>query len=283
MRIAIVLISLVLLLGIAGNVEAQEGYQFGENWKGQFYNTLDLTGAIVAQVNYPTGFDNLDWGTGSPFLGVNADGWSAVFQTTAMFDQSPYEFKIAYGGSVVVYLDNRVFIDPGDTDGDNIRGRTEMTAGLHTITIVYADTGETANLAFNWVRVDVLIDDTSLLDALNNANSQLAGLQNPLTSPQGTPILPAVNMQQIFGWVKWIFSPATAEELFGPFAGIYWHLGIYIWARIALLVVYGIVFVATYLIRWVIWIIRLIMDIINAAQAIAGALINVGIKLLSRA
>src|SRR5687767_600321 len=53
----------------------------GQNWAGQFYNTPDLTGSVVATALFQTGL-NKNWGAAPPtdgagatIPGVNADNW----------------------------------------------------------------------------------------------------------------------------------------------------------------------------------------------------------------
>ncbi len=60
---------LAIALGMVLLVALQPGLiahaEFGTNWTGIFYNTTDLTGALVDTGTYPNGL-NENWGTGSP-------------------------------------------------------------------------------------------------------------------------------------------------------------------------------------------------------------------------
>jgi len=112
------------------------------------------------------------------------------------------------------------------------------------------------------------VADDEWYSALDDANNALGGLNNPLTAPDGTPLLPTVNWAMIFGYAKWLISPGAADELAGPFAGIFIHLGIFLAMRFALIVVYIVVFLAVYLIKWVVWLFKFLLTVIGAISGL---------------
>lgn len=121
-----------------------------------------------------------------------------------------------------------------------------------------------------------------IFDTLQSANDQLASIDAPLTSPNGTPLLPSETGSLIFGYAKWLISPGGAAEIFGPFAGIVSHLSIYLAAQLALALVYSIAYAATYLIRWVVWLFKLILMIIAAIAEILGVVWDIAGGILSK-
>lgn len=118
------------------------------------------------------------------------------------------------------------------------------------------------------------LPNRELLDALQDADAEMAGVDGSLLAPDGHPILPAQTGALIFGYAKWLMSPSTTDELFGPFAGVISHLSIYIVAIIALVLIYSIIFAATYFIRWVIWFFKLIMQIVVAIASVVDTVIG---------
>lgn len=124
----------------------------------------------------------------------------------------------------------------------------------------------------------VQVPGADLLDALQDANDSLGELSGPLTSPEGAPLLPNINMNQVFGYAKWLLSPTAAQELLGPFAPIVSHTGILIGLMIAMIVVYIVIFALVYLISWVVWVFKLILMIIQAVASVADSLIGGVVK-----
>lgn len=109
---------------------------------------------------------------------------------------------------------------------------------------------------------------SNLIDIVKQADDAFHGVNVPLESPDGSPLLPNETGSTIFGYAKWLLSPATAEEIAGPFAPIVSALGFLIIAEITLLGVYGVVYIAMYLVRWVVWIFKLLMAVIQTIAAI---------------
>lgn len=117
------------------------------------------------------------------------------------------------------------------------------------------------------------VPNEDIYNGLSSANDGLQSVGNqPLTAPNGLPLLPTVNLTVIFAYMKWIVSGQAAAQVTGPFAPLITALGIYIAMRMSLIVVYGVVYVVTYIARWIVWIFKLIMAIVQAVgSALSGA------------
>lgn len=124
--------------------------------------------------------------------------------------------------------------------------------------------------------VMLTLPEQELNQGLADANDQLESADVPLSAPDGIPLLPAETGSVVFGYAKWITSPVTAQELMGPFANVYYHVGYLIAVDVALVAVYAIIYGAVYVIRWVIWLYRSIVQIIGTI----GSLTLPGIVLL---
>lgn len=108
--------------------------------------------------------------------------------------------------------------------------------------------------------------DLPFNDAINylaTANANVEDAPEDLTNP-GVAVLPQENGNQIFSYAKWLISPTAANEVFGPFGTLAVHLGAAIALVIFLAIVYFLIFVISLLIRFVIWIIKRILDAIEA-------------------
>jgi hypothetical protein len=116
-----------------------------------------------------------------------------------------------------------------------------------------------------------------LMEALATQNANGQELPTNLEAPNGVPLLPATDGREVFGYVKWLVSPVAAQELFGPFATIFTHIGLYIVAVFSMMSVYGIVYALSWVIRWVVFLYKLIAEnvvfIIIVTVVVAVALV----------
>lgn len=113
-----------------------------------------------------------------------------------------------------------------------------------------------------------------VIGIIHDADQSLGALGGDLTHPDGSPLLPNYNGQLLFGLVKYVISPVTAEALTGPFSPIFIALGLLLLLNIALIAVYLVVYIAVYLVRWAIWLFRLILAIMQAVAAAANGVIG---------
>lgn len=127
-----VLLALVIVPGLLVN-ETVEAQITGTNWVGTFYNNTDLSGNPVAtNVQYPTGVC-ANWGnnppsagsasqcvSGSQIAGVNADNFSARFESTQNIAQAgQYSFTVRHNDGVRVFINGvQVFNDFGPITPD---------------------------------------------------------------------------------------------------------------------------------------------------------------------
>ncbi len=149
-------VMLALLALPIGNVLAQA--QFGTGWNAQFFNSADLTGAVVFTQAFPSGI-NVNWGTSSPAPGVvNEDNWSARFESVQLFNQGTYEFVVASDDGVRVFIDNVLVLDRfvGRTLTTD-RFQSTLTAGTHTLRLEYFDSIDQAALQFQWFQVSGVV------------------------------------------------------------------------------------------------------------------------------
>lgn len=116
----------------------------------------------------------------------------------------------------------------------------------------------------------IMPPDADISDGLVQGDALLNSVNRPL-SPG---LVPNENGAFVFGAIKWLTAPATADEIAGPFAPAYSHIGILLWMMVAMVTVYLIVYVAIYIVRWVVWIIKMILLLIQAVVQAAGGLVG---------
>lgn len=112
--------------------------------------------------------------------------------------------------------------------------------------------------------------DNDIFSGLSQADSALSSVNQPL-SPG---LVPNQNGALVFGIIKWLTAAATADELFGPFAPVLSHVGIFLAMDVALVAIYAVVYFAVYVVRWVIWLIKTIFLIIQTIASTATGLIG---------
>lgn len=124
--------------------------------------------------------------------------------------------------------------------------------------------------------VPVIVEAGNLWTGLADANNTLNSL-GPGSVGSGVP---NETGRQLFGYVKWLVSPSSADELAGPFAPLISHTGVFIALLFALILVYAIVWAVIWILRFIYWLYRLIVQIIDlvlqVAQVIGSAVGQVG-------
>ena len=114
-RYLLLSLGLIALMALLPGIAVQA--EFGTNWVGTFYNTVDLSGPVIDTGTYPNGL-NLNFGTGQPvdigagrvMSGVHADGFSARFVSTQTFTGGDYTFTLSFEAGARLYIDGaRVF------------------------------------------------------------------------------------------------------------------------------------------------------------------------------
>lgn len=189
--LALVWSAFALLLGIVSAQTATPtslaGQTFtGTNWVAQFYNSADLSGAVVATANFPSGI-NKDWGTGAPsdgnnvpISGVNADNWSARFVTTAQIGAGLYSFLITVDDGARVYIDGNLIMDTfSSTTLIGQAATVSLAGGNYTIIIDYNDKSGNARLQFSW-------STTTGTPAVTNTPAPLA--EGEITGVRGSAV-----------------------------------------------------------------------------------------------
>lgn len=119
--------------------------------------------------------------------------------------------------------------------------------------------------------VPIPLPTQQMYEQMATANAILADAPVDLSRPENVPILPDENGRQMFGYIKWILSPAATDEWAGPFAPIFQHIGIGIALVFALMGVYGSIYIVANVGSWVAWLtdqarklVDLVMQILQA-------------------
>lgn len=99
-----------------------------------------------------------------------------------------------------------------------------------------------------------------LIDFLATAERGLQDGENQMATANAA--LPTQNSRLFIGYAKWIVSPTTAQEVFGPFAPIIAVIGTVIVILLVLALVYLFITIAVLIIRFIIWIITQVLKLI---------------------
>ena len=111
------------------------------------------------------------------------------------------------------------------------------------------------------------IPSQPMLEALATQNAALYSLPP-------VPELPANRSGEILAYAKWLTSPQTAQEIFDLFAPIFTALGVLIGVEVTLNVIYVAIWIIAQVVRWVIWLIKTILQVIQGISAAADSLLG---------
>jgi hypothetical protein len=129
----------------------------GTTWVGQFYNTTDLSGTVVAFAQFPTGL-NKNWGTGSPtdgnnapISGVNPDNFSARFAATETIGAGTYQFTLTADDGARLSIDGVPVIDTfSSTSLTSQTATVQLSGGTYTLIVEYVERSGNAVLQLSW-------------------------------------------------------------------------------------------------------------------------------------
>lgn len=177
-----VLAVLFALLSIP-TLHVQAQAQFGTNWTATFYNTTNLSGAVVATASFPSGISK-SWGAtvatdgaNNPIPGLNVDNWSARFTSVQTFNAAPYDFVVTYDDGVRLFVNGSLVLDQFAGGGlQTSTVRVTLPAGTLSVIVEYFDLTLDATLQVSWIQVDA---------------SATSGTQTAATA---TPVAPATGV-----------------------------------------------------------------------------------------
>lgn len=101
----------------------------------------------------------------------------------------------------------------------------------------------------------------TMIDYIATVQAQVDSVPEDVTN-LGAPILPADDGGKIYAYTKWLVSPNIGDELFGPFGGFSLRLRNAISIVLAFAVIYGLLFFIIYLLRFVIYVVKLIRKLL---------------------
>jgi hypothetical protein len=155
MGLMLVAVSFLLFLP-STPVSAQA--QFGTNWIGQFFNSSDLSGTVVATASYPNGL-NQQWGITGPkdgsgviVPGVNIDNFSARFSSTQTLTAGTYTFIATYDDGLRLSINGQIVIDdflPGALRSK--QATVAITGGVYSFVVDYLETTSEATIQVSWL------------------------------------------------------------------------------------------------------------------------------------
>jgi hypothetical protein len=108
------------------------------------------------------------------------------------------------------------------------------------------------------LNLDFDLPTGDLYDQLATAAANI----NSLPQDMDNAPLPDEDGEELFGYIKWLLSSSTAEELFGPLGVILIHIGIALSLVLFGVAIYFALFVARLVIRFVVWLIKTLWDLL---------------------
>ena len=120
-------------------------------WRGEYFNSLDLTGSPIL-VRSDAAID-FNWGWEAPAPGMNRDGLSVRWDGTFPFDAGRYRFITTTDDGVRLYVDGQLIIDAWRPMRGTRTGYATLTQGNHAIRVEYFERSQAAMARTTWQRV----------------------------------------------------------------------------------------------------------------------------------
>ena len=127
----------------------QEGYP---DWKGEYFDNLELRGAPVLVRNDPA--VRFGWGPDSPGPGVPADGFSARWSRRLEMDGGTYRFNILVDDGARLWIDGNLLIDQWRSgEPKTFSAEISLSEGPHDFRIDYFDNRFDAQIHLSWEQI----------------------------------------------------------------------------------------------------------------------------------
>jgi subtilisin len=127
-----------------------------DQWKGEFFNSTNLTGNLTMVRNEGPGFLNFDIGVGSPgpTCGLGVDNFSARFTRNVTFTTGVHRFTVTGDDGVRLFVDGQLKIDKFFPQGANTyTADVFLFSGGHNVRLDYFEGGGNALARVSWETV----------------------------------------------------------------------------------------------------------------------------------
>jgi hypothetical protein len=117
-------------------------------WEAQFFNNMTLSGdPVLVRCDEAVAFN---WNRGSPDPAVNADGFSARWESVQRFDAGVYELAITADDGVRVFVDGRRVINAWVNQSATTHTARVDLGGEHEIVVEYFENRWYAQVELTW-------------------------------------------------------------------------------------------------------------------------------------
>jgi hypothetical protein len=125
----------------------------GDQWQGQYFNNMNLSGQPVMVRNDGAGFLDFDWGTGSPVsnCGVGVDHFSVHWSRDIEVNAGTYRFTVTSDDGFRLYIDNVLWLERWLDQGPTTYSvDVSLPAGNHTVGLEYYENEGGAMVRLSW-------------------------------------------------------------------------------------------------------------------------------------
>ena len=150
------------------------GPQF-PNWRGVYFNTVNLTGAPVLVRD--DAYLNQNWGTASPGPGVNSDLWSARWTRQVAVQPGRYRVVAASDDGSRIWINNQLVIDNWIDQTTTRSAEITATGNVANVVVEYYD-----NFGPAFLQVDLIpLGGPAVLPPAGTCTVAPTGLQAQVT------------------------------------------------------------------------------------------------------
>jgi hypothetical protein len=115
----------------------------------------------------------------------------------------------------------------------------------------------------------VAFNTGNIWGGLQDANTMLNTLPQSFAGS-----VPPETGRALFGYVKWIVSPSSADEIAGPFAPVISHIGFALLIMFGAAAVYAIVWALVWILKFVVWLFKWVLTLVDLVLQIAQVIGN---------
>ncbi|MFN8596401.1 MAG: PA14 domain-containing protein [Anaerolineae bacterium] len=140
-----------MIIWIPGSGGTTPGGTTYAQWKGEYFNNVDLSGTPSLVRNDAS--INFNWGQGWPNPKLAADNFSVRWTRTLLFNAGTFRFTLKMDDGARFFVDNVVVIDQWHSaSGATYTADVTLGTGYHTLRLEYYEATGNAFVNLGWVR-----------------------------------------------------------------------------------------------------------------------------------
>ena len=190
------------------------GSQTFSDWKGEYFNNINLSGTPVLVRNDKS--VNFNWGSSSPFPNIVQDDlFSVRWSRSVVLNAGTYQFSTFSDDGVRLYVNDQLVLDKWTTSPGRVDGTVTIPGGQTDIRLEFFEMRGLSEIRLDW-------------DEVNPAGTSSAASSVEITAPEGSAVIKNVRVLSVRSGPNLdservdFITRSTVVRLVGQHSGGFW-------------------------------------------------------------